>query len=377
MLQGFATPEATAAFAARHVKETGVASGHYRTARNLTVSSVGIGTYLGETDDAADLAYEQAVIEFVNLGGNVIDTAVNYRAQRSERSIGRAMEKLAGDHGVKREAIVICTKVGFLSFDHTYPKNPRDAREWVQKQFIDTGILQPGDLASGSHAMTPAYLRHQAAASCNNLNVSTIDVYYLHNPETWLREQSVRREDFLKMMRAAFETMEELVANGKIRNYGAATWSGFRVPPTSHEYLSLEELVHLAKEIAGDGHHFRYIQAPCNLAMLEAVRFANQRVDNRLLPLFEAARALDVSAVASATICQGKLTEFLPPQIAEAYPGLSTDAQRAIQFNRSAPNITVTLIGMSNRLHVLENSNVSKRPPAPVEITKKLLLKLA
>ncbi|HKE01643.1 MAG TPA: aldo/keto reductase, partial [Planctomycetota bacterium] len=69
MLPGYATPEATAAFAARHVKDSGAASGHYRTAAGLTVGSIGLGSYLGDPDDATDGAYEEAVAEFVGLGG--------------------------------------------------------------------------------------------------------------------------------------------------------------------------------------------------------------------------------------------------------------------------------------------------------------------
>jgi aryl-alcohol dehydrogenase-like predicted oxidoreductase len=377
VIPGYATPEATAAFAARHVKDEGAATGHYRVARNLTVSSLGIGTYMGGTDDETDAAYRESIVEYVKQGGNFIDTAINYRAQRSERVAGSALADLCDHHGLRRDAIVVCTKAGFLSFDHTYPGTPREAREWVQKEFIEPGILKPGDLAGGSHAMSPAYLRHEVAASLRNLGLETIDVYYIHNPETWLREQAANRERFMHMLRAAFATMEELVAAGRIRNYGIATWSGFRVPPTSGEYLPLEDIVNIAKELAGEGHHLRFIQAPFNLAMLEAVRFANQRVNDRLVPLFEACRALDLCAVASATICQGHFSGKLPPQIAELFPGFSTDAQRAIQFNRSAANVVVTLVGMGQRIHAIENCHVIKRPPAPVEISKKLLLKLA
>lgn len=51
------------------------------------MSSVGIGTYLGEPDEATDQAYTAAVTRAVELSANVIDTAINYRFQRSERSI--------------------------------------------------------------------------------------------------------------------------------------------------------------------------------------------------------------------------------------------------------------------------------------------------
>lgn len=377
MIPGYATPEATAAFAARHVKDEGAATGHYRTARGLSVSSIGLGTYLGDPDAETDGAYEEAIIEFVRAGGNFIDTAINYRAQRSERSIGRALVRAIDDGLARRESLVICTKGGYFPFDDRYPRSQRESKEWIQKQLIDPGIINLNDIAGGCHSMSPRYIEHQVEWSRRNLQLETIDVYYLHNPETWLSDTNADRESFMNKVRAAFETLEKLAATGAIRYYGMATWNGFRVPGTADEYLSLEECIQIARSIAGDGHRFRFIQAPFNLAMLEAVRFANQRAGSRLVPLFEAAKALDICAVASATIYQGKLAEGLPPQIAELFPGLSTDAQRAIQFNRSAPNITVTLVGMGNRIHVLENCNVAKRPPAPVEITKKLLLKLA
>lgn len=377
LLKGHATPEATAAFAARFVKENDVATGHYRTARGLSVSSIGLGTYLGEPDAETDSEYGGAIEEYLRQGGNFLDTAINYRAQRSERTIGAALTRLDAEGALRREGVVICSKGGYVSFDGRYPKSQRESRDWIERTFIETGLVKPEEFHGWSHCMAPAYLRHQCAASLANLQIETLDVYYIHNPETWLRDGAITRAEFLDKISAAFATLEELVTQGKIRNYGIATWGGFRVPTSAAEYLPLEELVQLARSIAGDGHHFRFIQAPFNLAMLEAVRFANQRVAARLVPLFEATRLLDLTAVASATIYEGKLTDGLPPQIAELLPGLATDAQRAIQFNRSAPNVTVTLVGMGRRTHVLENCSVFKRPPAPVEVTKKLLLKLA
>ena len=377
MIAGYATPEATAAYAARFVKEEGVATGHYRTSRHLTLSSIGLGTYLGDPDEETDRRYAGAIQEFVRRGGNVIDTAINYRAQRSERVVGESLASLVRDGVAKREALVLCTKVGYFSFDGRYPKNQKETRDWVEQQFVATGIVRAEEIAQGCHAMSPAYIRNQAERSRANLGVDTIDVYYLHNPETQLREHDIDRAEFEKRLRAAFEAMEELASAGAIRYYGVATWNGFRVPPTSEEYLSLEDMLGIAKQVAGDGHRMRFIQAPFNLAMLEAVRFANQRVGPRLMPPFEAAKLLDVTGVASASLFQAKLCDGLPPQIAELFPGFPSDALRALQFNRSAPNVTVSLVGMARKEHVAENAGVFKRPPAPVETTKKLLLKLA
>ncbi len=61
------------------------------------LSPIGIGTYLGNADEATDLSYTRAIVRAVQLGVNVIDTAANYRFQRSERSIGEALKILANE----------------------------------------------------------------------------------------------------------------------------------------------------------------------------------------------------------------------------------------------------------------------------------------
>lgn len=50
------------------------------------------GTYLGEADEATDEKIIQAILQAVNRGVNVIDTAINYRGQRAERAVGKAVE---------------------------------------------------------------------------------------------------------------------------------------------------------------------------------------------------------------------------------------------------------------------------------------------
>src|SRR6202007_534488 len=95
------------------------------------------------------------------LGANVIDSAANYRFQRSERSVGAAVNELQ-QRGFTRDEIVICTKGGYLPSDGA---PPRDVRGYVEKTFIDTGIATWGDIAGGSHCMTPAYLDNQLQQS--------------------------------------------------------------------------------------------------------------------------------------------------------------------------------------------------------------------
>ena len=41
---------------------------------------------------------------------NVIDSAINYRAMKSEKSIGRALSRLIKEDIITRDEVFICTK---------------------------------------------------------------------------------------------------------------------------------------------------------------------------------------------------------------------------------------------------------------------------
>jgi aryl-alcohol dehydrogenase-like predicted oxidoreductase len=389
-LAQYATPEGSARYAARF--EGRVADGHFRQAQGLWVSSIGLGTYLGEPDEATDAAYRDAVKQAVSLGCNVIDTAINYRFQRSERAIGQALRELfegphpptplshsvgEGDEGegrsplsqsfgrgdggegpFARDELIIATKGGYVPFDGDYPTDPR---RYVVETFIRPGIAHPEDFASG-HCMAPAYLRHQLEQSRRNLGLDCIDIYYVHNPEGQLG--SIPRAEFRQRLRAAFEALEAAVADGLIRMYGTATWNGYRTSDRAPDYLSLADVVELAREAGGENHHFKVIQLPYNLAMTEALTRPNQVMDELAVPVLEAASQLGVTIVTSAPLLESRLTEGLPAAIAAAFPGLATDAQRALQFARSTPGISIALVGMSRAAHVEENLALATVPPA-------------
>src|SRR5207253_3181673 len=155
--------------------------GNFREAMGVTVASVGIGTYLGRDDDRTDAAYEEALRRALQLGINVVDSAINYRNQRSERAVGRALR--AGT--APRERIVVCTKGGFLPFDAA---RPRDPRSFVEETYVRPGLLRWEDVVDGVHCLAPRFLADQIDRSRRNLGVATIDLYYLHNPETQLGE---------------------------------------------------------------------------------------------------------------------------------------------------------------------------------------------
>ncbi|MFY9530738.1 MAG: aldo/keto reductase [Candidatus Acidiferrales bacterium] len=366
-----ATPEGTRRYAARFMASSPApgnhkaAAGYFREQLELTLSSVGIGTYLGEPDSATDQGYTDSVVAAVQGGINVVDTAINYRFQRSERSIRAALEKLSAG-GIAREEIVLCTKAGFLTPDGEMPADPG---EYFFQEYVKRGIFGPDDVAAGCHCITPAYLADQLERSKRNLGVECIDVFYIHNPETQLGE--ITREQFRQRMRAAFEFCESAVAEGKIRLYGLATWNGFRQDPQAKDYISLDEIVSIAREIAGENHHLRFVQLPFNLAMPEALVRPSQVINGRPVSMVQAARPLGIVLVTSAALLQGQLAQNLPPYIAAAL-GLKNDRERALQFARSVPGITTALVGMSRPEHVRANLAIAGVEPA----TREQLLKL-
>ncbi|MBI4468699.1 MAG: aldo/keto reductase [Acidobacteria bacterium] len=358
---GGATPEGTRRFrdrfAAVHAED------QFSVHQGLWLSSIGLGTYLGEWDEATDLAYEQSVIRAVELGCNVVDSAINYRFQRSERSIGRALARLISTGVCSRDGIVLASKGGYVPFDG---RPPEDVRKYYQETFFGPGIIKPDELAGGgSHCISPKYLSHQLEVSLKNLGVDCIDIYYLHNPEQQLDE--VDREEVLGRIRKAFELLEDMVDAGRIRYYGTATWNGYRRPHTAPGALSLPELAGIARSVGGVDHHFRFIQLPVNLAMPEAITVRNQAFDGRFVPVVEAAGRLGITVMASASILQSRLASGLPKAVSRGLRGLRTDAQRAIQFVRSTPGIAVALVGMRQTGHVDENMELARTPLVSLE----------
>ena len=358
-----ATKEGTTRYAQKFAGRA--AEGHFRETQRMALSSIGMGTYLGQPDAKTDAGYAAAAVAAVEGGINVIDTAINYRFQRSERSIGAALQQLAAK-GLGRDEIVVCTKGGYLTPDGTMPG---DANEYFFREYIQPGVFSAKDIAAGSHCMTPKFLKSQLGRSLKNLSVECVDVYYLHNPETQLSE--VPKEEFLDRIREAFTFLESAVNAGEIQYYGMATWNGFRQDASARDALQLGEMAQIAQEIAGGRHHFRFLQLPFNLAMTEALTLGNQSLRGRHRTVMEAASELDITLIASASLLQGQVAKNLPEFVADAL-GLENDAERALQFVRSSPGITTALVGMSRVEHVKANARLVGVAPATAEEFSKL-----
>lgn len=365
VLEGHATPEGTKKYQERAVSQDKPAS-HFKSFDGLRLSSIGMGTYLGQPTQEDDLAVENAVYQSVKSGAvNVIDTAINYRAMKSEKSIGRALLRLVHDGIVKRDQVFVSTKNGYITNDGDFPNV--DVMEYIHRMYIQTDVISADDISSGYNVMNPGYLAKCIDKSLLNMHLSTIDLVYIHNAfESW--NQDVSREKFMEMLAKAFEVYEKYRAENKIRYYGMATWTCFRVPPDNPEYLSLEQAVKVAESVGGKNHGFRFIQLPYNLAYSEALLLKNQSAggqDN--LTILEAAGKLGVGVFTSIPLFQGRL---LGAQIPD-YGGISDKVSKLVQIVRSSPSVIAPLIGQKKAEHVEENLKVANMPPLDGEEFKK------
>jgi len=358
MVPGRATLEGTRRFAAR----SKAGAGHFRKGAGLSLSSIGVGTYLGREDAETDVGYEACVELALSSGVNVFDSAINYRGQKSERAIGRALGRAIQEGRATRDEVFVSTKGGYLPHD---ADDPRESRQYILETFVETGIAPRSEIVQGGHCLSPGYLSDQIERSRKNLGLQTIDLYYLHNIEA--QKTSVNHATFSRRLTLAVELLERSVTDGRIAAWGLATWDGLRVPPEHPEHLSIAETLAAAREVAGPNHHFRAVQLPFNLAMAQAVAYPSQLVSEKRLPALLAARELQLAVFGSASLLQGRLAGDLPEEIEQAFPEPSSGAQRALQFSRSAPGMTTSLVGVSRIDHAQDNFALAGVPPAPPE----------
>ena len=358
MISGRATAEGTERFAGR----SGAASEHFRPAAGVSVSSIGLGTYLGSEDRQTDDGYEGSIAAALGSSINVFDSAINYRGQKSERAIGRAICQAVTDGRIARDEVFVSTKGGYLPHD---AEDPRDPRRYILETFIEPGLAPRSEIAQGGHCMAPAYLRDQIRRSRENLGLTTIDLYYLHNIEA--QRTSVDGATFRRRLAAAIEILERSVEEGMIGAWGLATWDGLRAPPEHPEHLSIQKTLEIAREVAGESHHFAAVQLPFNLAMAQGIGYPSQEARGERLPALAAARVLKLAAFGSASLLQGRLATDLPEEIVEAFPEAVTGAQRALQFSRSAPGMTTSLVGVSSPAHARDTFALAAVSPAASE----------
>ncbi len=267
MINGYATEDATEAFAQQHHP---LSVGNIGTT-GLTVSQAGFGCYRVSTG----VAHHQAALQSaLGEGINLIDTSSNYADGSSESLVGEVLENLITSGNLSREKIVVVSKVGYLQ-GHNYD---------ISRQRKQAGRPFPELVEYGEgleHCIHPEFLLDQLDRSLERLKLKTLDFYLLHNPEYYLEwahknghALEAARSEYYRRIRNAFEYLEKEVARGRIRCYGISS-NTFPAPADQPDFTCLATIWDIAGSLAA-AHHFRLVQLPFNLMEPGAVLEKNQ-----------------------------------------------------------------------------------------------------
>lgn len=329
--------------------------GFYRAFGDAVISRIGLGTWMGDTSRETDQRYVDTQVHAASRGINVFDTAINYRHMQAERCVGAAVRRLS-ELGIPRAALCIASKGGFVTHD---ARDPRHPDTYIRESYLQPGLIDEAEM-SRHHSISPRFIAHQIDQSLSNLGVATIDIYYLHNPEDELHHLGA--ELFYARLKQTFFELEKAVAAKKIGCYGLATWDGLRVAGDHSKHLSLEQVIAVASEVAGDmglpTHHLRAVQIPFNVINHQSLTLATQALEGRMVPALEAIATLGLYSFTSASVLQGSNA---PEILRKNREGLSLHTA-ALRAAYCVPQIGTALAGMRRISSVEEAIGVSAMP---------------
>mmetsp|Transcript_10564 Transcript_10564/g.12049 ORF Transcript_10564/g.12049 Transcript_10564/m.12049 type:complete len:482 (-) Transcript_10564:91-1536(-) len=388
---GAATPSSTTNFRDDAVKVVGAHSHHFRKSPGTdhVLSSIGIGTYLGDKDTKTDILVVDAIVKSVNAGINVIDTASNYRKGKGEISVGMALKHLFAedDLGVEykvdgqmekrrrkyqRSELFVSTKAGFV------------ATSEMKSRALEKGASSADFGPEGRYCITPECIEASLDISLERMGLETVDLLYLHNfaEKLW---NDLTKEQMYSSLKIAFEHLEIERQKGRIQFYGLATFSkSFRISPVEKGALDLNRVVGIAQEAAkcgakhalskknGCDHGMRFVQLPVSPhSMPEMYTKKWQELpggNNRELHTFsDAALELQVGIFSSKSLGTGnekksRCLNFdkIPGQINSV---LRHPKTQVLHVTRSSPGIMCALVGQKDPEHVISNLKTVHLPP--------------
>ncbi len=361
LIPGAANSLASKKYAERFIA-AGLPEGHYSDFLNtrIKLSSLGVGTFPGAPDEVTDLAVAAIVAQALQSGINVVDTGANYRYGRAGRAVGAGIAK-ALQAGIQREEFFVLGKGGFLTFPEG---KPDDLDRFFAQEVEGKGRGKKEDLAHGIHCLSPEYLLWQLDELRAQTGLATLDAFLVDQPEVQI--PLIGKEQVYRKLIDVFAALEGAVAEGKLRHYGISTFHACRVETDNPLFQSMTSLLGLAEKAAGEGkrHHLRIVELPFNALMPEAyTRFSQVTGQGNIASTIQAAYQLKLTVMASHSLGKGLLGREEVPSLQQAMPDLANAAQRAMQFVRSTPGIAVTLVGMSNPMHLSDFLAVAQQEP--------------
>jgi hypothetical protein len=284
-----ASPDATRAYADRHVPSLGAAAFRPLGRTGWSASALGFGAY--RVDDT-HLAYRNALTHALSHGVNLIDTSSNYTDGGSETLIGAVLGNGGGPGLPEREAVILVSKVGYVQGQNMQVAKAAGAEG---HPFPDLVEYHP----QCWHCIHPLFLEDQLERSLKRLQAEALDVYLLHNPEYFFADWTHRnpggdveaaRREFYRRCQAAFEWMEQQVSAGRVTWYGVSS-NSFGQPAHHPEFVSLRKLLDAATAAAGivrgpgQASHLAVVQCPLNLFEPGPALERNQPDGNTFLDL--------------------------------------------------------------------------------------------
>jgi hypothetical protein len=260
---GRATREGTARYAARF------AANGYRDlgGTGLTTSLLGFGGYRVD-DDTPE--HRDALRRALAAGINLVDTSTNYMDGASERLVGDVLREAASDGELARDEMIVVSKIGYVQ--------GRNYALALERERLGDPFPEMVKLGEGMwHCIHPAFIADQLERTLDRLELETLDVCLLHNPEYYLEigrrggvTSKQSRAEFHRRVTAAFAELEQAVADGRLGCYGVSS-NTVTAPATAPEATSLTRFLEAAETVGGTRHHFAVLQLPMNLLEAGAV----------------------------------------------------------------------------------------------------------
>ncbi len=259
-IPGRATSEGTARYASRQ----NVTGFNTLGRAGLTTSRLGFGGYRTHDNDPQ---HREALRAALTSGVNLVDTSTNYLDGASERLIGGVLQELIEADRLSRDEVIVVTKIGYAQGTAQQLAREREARgePFPQIVKIDDRLW---------HCIHPAFLEDQLQRSLDRLELETVDLLLLHNPEYFLTDAAAGgaddietlREEFYRRLGDAFAFLEEKVAAGRVGGYGISS-NTLTAPAQQKDAISLSRVLDAARSATGsdDHHSLLAVQIPLNL----------------------------------------------------------------------------------------------------------------
>ncbi len=289
----------------------------------MNIPKIGLGTY-NHTNQTKLISYA------IRCGYKLIDTAPNYNNGKSQENISKALNS----NPLKKNEILICTKVGFIS------------NKYGTDFYLNKNLVLKTDLVR-NHCLSQAFIKYEVENNLRELQKETIDILFIHNPEQQLETKS--KKDLMRQLFIAFETLEQFCLEGKIKYYGISSWSGFETKPNS-ESFSLNEIYDIAFKVNGRRNKFKFIQTPLSFVYYD--KLYNCVINNT--GLLKEAKKLSIKIFANSPLHNGELIKIINDDFLDLL-NVKSKSLACLLFLKSFKEIDTILIGASNKNQIKEN----------------------